>query len=86
MNHLLAAALLNAARGWPVIPLRPGSKIPALHGETNCPRTGDCTNSHRKFEQRATTDPDRIRAAWEPYFAQATDGHGSVNTAIRPRR
>jgi hypothetical protein len=28
---------------------------------------------------------DRIRAAWEPYFAQATDGHGSVSTAIRPR-
>jgi hypothetical protein len=28
---------------------------------------------------------DGIRAAWEPYFAQATDGHGSVSTAIRPR-
>jgi len=32
------------------------------------------------------TKVDRIRAAWEPYFAQATDGHGSVSTAIRPRR
>jgi len=31
---------------------------------------------------------DRIRAAWEPYFAQAVDGHGTVSTALRlkPRR
>jgi hypothetical protein len=29
---------------------------------------------------------DRIRAAWESYFAQATDGHGTVETALRPRR
>jgi len=29
---------------------------------------------------------DRIRAAWESYFAQATDGHGTVDTALRPRR
>jgi hypothetical protein len=28
---------------------------------------------------------DRIRAGWEPYFAQATDGHGSVSTALMPR-
>lgn len=28
---------------------------------------------------------DRIRAAWEPYFAQATDGNGSVSTALKPR-
>jgi hypothetical protein len=28
---------------------------------------------------------DRIRAAWEPYFAQATDGKGSVGTALKPR-
>jgi hypothetical protein len=26
---------------------------------------------------------DRIRAAWEPYFARATDGHGSVSTALK---
>jgi large repetitive protein len=31
---------------------------------------------------------DRIRAAWEPYFAGATDGNGSVSTALKlkPRR
>jgi hypothetical protein len=28
---------------------------------------------------------DRIRAAWEPYFAAATDGNGSVRTAIKPK-
>jgi nidogen-like len=28
---------------------------------------------------------DRIRAAWEPYFAQAVDGRGSVSTALVPR-
>jgi len=29
---------------------------------------------------------DRIRAAWEPYFAGAVDGHGSVSTVLKPRR
>lgn len=29
---------------------------------------------------------DRIRAAWEPYFAQATDGNGSVSTALKLKR
>lgn len=29
---------------------------------------------------------DRIRAAWEPYFAQATDGKGSVSTALKLKR
>lgn len=29
---------------------------------------------------------DRIRAAWESYFAQATDGNGAVSTALKPRR
>jgi hypothetical protein len=28
---------------------------------------------------------DRIRAAWSPYFAAATDGRGSVRTAIQPK-
>ncbi|MDK9494689.1 bifunctional DNA primase/polymerase [Streptomyces katrae] len=64
MSDLLNAALATAARGWPVIPLRPGSKVSALHGEDRCPRTGDCGGGHAKPEQRATTDPDRIRAAW----------------------
>ncbi|TXS56084.1 bifunctional DNA primase/polymerase [Streptomyces sp. t39] len=61
---LLAAALDTAAHGWPVLPLRPGAKRPALHGETACTRTGVCAAGHVKWEQRATTDPDRIRAAW----------------------
>ncbi|MFF8569799.1 bifunctional DNA primase/polymerase [Streptomyces sp. NPDC015408] len=66
MNEdLMRAALNAAARGWHVFPLRPGTKRPALHGETACPRSGPCTGGHRKWEERATTDPDRIRAAWE---------------------
>ncbi|MFJ9620533.1 bifunctional DNA primase/polymerase [Streptomyces sp. NPDC101181] len=60
----LSTALAAAERGWHVFPLRPGDKRPALHSETACPRTGDCAAGHRKWEQRATTDPDRIRAAW----------------------
>ncbi|MFS4104915.1 bifunctional DNA primase/polymerase [Streptomyces sp. PD-S100-1] len=61
---LLHAALQAAEQGWHVFPLHPGTKRPALHGEQTCPRTGPCTNGHLKWEQRATTDPDRIRAAW----------------------
>ncbi|MFJ8363072.1 bifunctional DNA primase/polymerase [Streptomyces sp. NPDC093984] len=68
-SALLRAALDAAERGWRVFPLRPGSKRPALHGEAACPRTGPCEHGHRKWEQRATTDPDRIRATWSraPY-------------------
>jgi len=29
---------------------------------------------------------DRFRAAWEPYFAQATDGNGAVSTALKLKR
>ncbi|MET7366212.1 bifunctional DNA primase/polymerase [Streptomyces sp. NPDC005566] len=63
-THLLTAALDAAERDWAVFPLRPGGKPPALHGEASCPRTGDCAVGHRKWEQRATTDPDRIHRAW----------------------
>ncbi|MFF0795052.1 bifunctional DNA primase/polymerase [Streptomyces spiralis] len=63
-SALLRAALDAAARGWHVFPLRPGTKRPALHGETACPGTGPCEHGHRKWEQRATTQPDLIRAAW----------------------
>ncbi|MDN3293514.1 bifunctional DNA primase/polymerase [Streptomyces ficellus] len=63
-NHLLRAALDAAERGWHVFPLRPGSKRPALHGEERCPRTGECASGHRKWEERATTDPARIHRAW----------------------
>ncbi|BCL23016.1 bifunctional DNA primase/polymerase [Streptomyces tuirus] len=61
---LLSAALQAAARGWYVHPLRPGAKGSALHGERTCPHTGECAGGHVKWEQRATTDPDRIRQAW----------------------
>ncbi|MFJ2792254.1 MULTISPECIES: bifunctional DNA primase/polymerase [unclassified Streptomyces] len=61
---LLNAALGAAAYGWRVFPLRPGTKRPALHGETTCPGTGACANGHAKWEDRATINPARIRAAW----------------------
>ncbi|MFE6807178.1 bifunctional DNA primase/polymerase [Streptomyces sp. NPDC057681] len=61
---LMHAALSAAEQGWHVFPLRPDTKRPALHGEAACPRTGACEGSHRKWEQRATTDPYRIRATW----------------------
>ncbi|MFD6324695.1 bifunctional DNA primase/polymerase [Streptomyces sp. NPDC058442] len=63
-SALLHAALDAAERGWHVFPLRPGTKRPALHGEKTCTRTGPCAGGHRKWQERATTDPDRIRAAW----------------------
>ncbi|MEU6141453.1 bifunctional DNA primase/polymerase [Streptomyces sp. NPDC047081] len=73
--HMLAAALEAAARGWRIHPLRPGGKGSALHGERACPRTGECAAGHVKWEQRATTDPDRIRAAWMA---------GAFNVGIAP--
>jgi hypothetical protein len=64
VSTLLSAALAAAERGWPVFPCRPGTKRPALHAETSCRRTGPCADGHAKPENRATTDPDRIRACW----------------------
>ncbi|WP_445184426.1 bifunctional DNA primase/polymerase [Pseudonocardia sp. Cha107L01] len=61
---LLEIALSAAARGWHVFPLWPGAKTPALHGQDNCPRTGDCAQQHRGWEERATIDPNRVRTAW----------------------
>ncbi|MCF4139224.1 bifunctional DNA primase/polymerase [Streptomyces sp. Tue 6430] len=72
-SALLRAALDAAARGWHVFPLRPGTKRPALHGETACPHTGPCASGHAKWEERATCDPDRIRATWS---------HGAYNVGI----
>ncbi|MEU1404158.1 bifunctional DNA primase/polymerase [Streptomyces sp. NPDC005728] len=61
---LLASALTAAERGWPVIPLHPGTKRPAGHAERACPGTGRCAEGHRKPEQRATTDTALIHATW----------------------
>ena len=64
---LLDAALACAARGWPVIPLRPGEKRPAFpdHDGARCTgRDPRCRGGHIGWEPRATTDPDRIRRAW----------------------
>ncbi|BBC33573.1 DNA primase [Streptomyces graminofaciens] len=77
---LLRAALDAAERGWHVFPLRPGTKRPALHGEAACPRTGPCTAGHRKWEQRATTDPELIRATWAraPYNVGIATGPSAL--------
>jgi len=63
-DPLLSCALTVAGHGWPVFPLRPGAKQPALHGYDRCPRTGVCADRHVGWEQRATTDQDRIHTAW----------------------
>lgn len=47
-DSLMAAALSAAERGWRVFPVTPDDKTPAV----------------RAWEQRATTDPDRIRRCW----------------------
>ncbi|PPK90845.1 bifunctional DNA primase/polymerase-like protein [Kineococcus xinjiangensis] len=69
VSDVLTAALAYAESGWAVFPLRPGDKRPAFpdHAEHAC--TGrDLRRAragrHIKWEERATTDPDRIRAAW----------------------
>ncbi|MFE9483418.1 bifunctional DNA primase/polymerase [Streptomyces spororaveus] len=66
---LVDAALTAADRGWPIFPLRPGSKTPALHRDDRCPRTGACVGGHVKWEQRATTDEAVIVRCWshKPY-------------------
>jgi hypothetical protein len=64
---LLRAALVAAARGWPVFPLRPGDKRPAFpdHDAASCiGRDPRCRTGHTGWEARATTDPGRIRRAW----------------------
>ncbi|MFE2181121.1 bifunctional DNA primase/polymerase [Streptomyces sp. NPDC059455] len=63
-NPFLPFAFNAAGRGWHVFPLLPGAKAPALHGTERCPHTGDCATGHRKWEQRATDDPEQIAAWW----------------------
>lgn len=74
-THLLAYALAYANDGgWPVIPLRPGTKRPATpnHTAETCDRSDPRCNSttgHQGWEQRALTDPGRIHRTWNqtPY-------------------
>ncbi|WP_405530360.1 bifunctional DNA primase/polymerase [Streptomyces avidinii] len=61
---LLAHAVAAAERGWHVFPVRPRDKRPAGHAQARCPGTGRCADGHRTPEQRATTDPDLLTAAW----------------------
>ena len=63
-NELLEAALETAARGWPVFPLSPRGKFPALHGVDDCPGAGACANGHLGWEQRASLDCEQIRTCW----------------------
>jgi hypothetical protein len=66
-RNLLTWALWYAHHGWHVFPLRPGSKRPATpdHRAQDCDHTDPrCRPTHTGWEQRATTDPDRIGRAW----------------------
>lgn len=58
------AALAAARRGRRVLPLWPYTKVPAHHGKDDCPGTGPCRDGHAGWEQRATTDPQQLRAWW----------------------
>lgn len=60
----LAVALNTAFRGWHVVPLRPGTKIPIGHVPDRCPRTGPCADGHRAWEDQATNDLVRVEAHW----------------------
>lgn len=63
VNDLLTAALAFAARGWRVFPLRPDDKRPAV----------------KDWENRATTDPQRITRCW-------TAGPYGIGIACGPSR
>jgi Bifunctional DNA primase/polymerase, N-terminal len=52
------AAVAYAARGWPVLPLRPGGKAPLI---------ARAEGGHGVHD--ATIDPDRIRAWWAAHPA-----------------
>ncbi|HEY3503385.1 MAG TPA: bifunctional DNA primase/polymerase [Actinocatenispora sp.] len=65
--RMVDAALAAARRGWPVFPLRPDDKRPAVpdHTEPACTRRDPrCRHGHVGWEQRATTNPGRIRRGW----------------------
>jgi hypothetical protein len=81
-DPFLTAALAAAARGWHVVPLRPGTKKPAFHGYDRCPRTGPCIDGHRGWEQRALSDPGEIRWYWTSRRGQGCN----VGIATGPSR
>ena len=68
-QQLREAALAYANSGWPVFPLRPGTKRPATpdHTAENCDGSDPrCAwHGHVGWEARATTDPGRIVRAWD---------------------
>lgn len=64
-EHLRQWARELAEHGWPVFPLRPGSKVPALHGRDRCPATAPCSSGHAGWEHRATTDAAVIDRCWD---------------------
>ncbi len=66
-SGMLAVALNAAFRGWHVLPLRPGRKIPLAHDADHCPRTGPCADGHRTWEQRATRDLEQVEAHWSAH-------------------
>ncbi len=57
-----------AARGWPVFPLRPGGKTPAIRAahRPGHPCRGECGRFGHGFHD-ATTDPARIDAWWRTW-------------------
>ncbi|MGW6565029.1 bifunctional DNA primase/polymerase [Streptomyces sp. NPDC054975] len=77
---LLAHAIAAAGRGWHVFPLRPRDKRPSGHPERMCPGTGRCSQGHRTPEQRATTDPGLLAAAWThaPYNIGIATGRSGL--------
>jgi len=71
-EELLNHALAYAEAGWPIFPLRPGTKLPAFpnHTAATCDHSDRrCTDGHTGWEPRATLDPTRIEPAWRhrPY-------------------
>jgi hypothetical protein len=75
-DPFLSAALACIARGWPVIPLRRGTKKPAFHGYNQCPHTGICAEHHQTWEQRAIVGADEARWYW------ASDRYRGCNVGI----
>lgn len=66
-DRLLSHALAYAEAGWPIIPLRPGTKRPAAPNHTAATCDGSdrrCADGHTGWEPRATLDPARITTAW----------------------